>query len=428
MKPFHIHKDWEDPQGAKGFELRATWGALRIETVNRTGTRTITRLLDRRANTVRDRVYAPLYPLAEWLAFHWFQLLFGTKATDTRKNHGLLHAAEGFALPDFSIWSEGASLRLEWEPRSYPQAQVDFLDFGYSLLPRQHVQQELADFVAGVIRRLEEKSVRGTPLQAEWESITALDEEQIRFSIAAATLGFDPFNLPEEAEAKILGIDVFLSQTLQEEFLPVASAEALTEQAEAVSMAIDALKSRRRDSSRLEEARGRLGTKSSGHTPWEVGYALAREARELLGIAPGPVKFETLEGIVHPSEISELSVVAGVEGLVARNGSNAATAVSPLLSGRHPSYRKFILARALYENLTSSPATSSMLTTSSTERQRTGRAFAAEFLAPATEIASLVKGAWVSSSEIQEIADHFSVSSMVIDHQVRNHEIALIEE
>ena len=65
-----IEFDWEDPQAAKGPELRATWARLRI-LINNVP---VTQVLDSSARSVRDGIYIPLYPLAEWLAMHWWSL------------------------------------------------------------------------------------------------------------------------------------------------------------------------------------------------------------------------------------------------------------------------------------------------------------------------------------------------------------------
>ena len=62
--------DWVDAEGISGPELSATWASLEI----RAGDSIITRVLDTRAKTVRDFVYVPLYPLAEWLATNWWFL------------------------------------------------------------------------------------------------------------------------------------------------------------------------------------------------------------------------------------------------------------------------------------------------------------------------------------------------------------------
>lgn len=427
MKKLLLLKEWEDPKGAKGAELRATWGALTIKIAAPSSPVVLTRLLDKQSNSERDRIYAPLYPIAEWLAFNWYQLLHGTKARDSERNHNLRHAAEGFAFPRLSIWSEGSTLRLEWEAGACQKAGVDFLESGNCTLPREFVEQELADFITGVLLRLEEHSLSGTPLQTEWEALGAMDSEQRRFCAAAATLGFDPFNLPEDVESRILSVATLLSPSMQDEFFPVAREDRLVEEAEAIQRAAATTNAHRSQSPRIEATRAVARPLSPASSPWKQGYELAAATREALGIPAGPLAEGILEELIHPTINAELAAAPGIEGLVARNGTSTATAINPLLASRHPSYRHFIMARSLYEHMVSSPGSNAILTTSSTSRQRINRAFAAEFLAPASDIAKRIQGPWVNDSIVEEIADVFGVSSMTIMHQISNHGLARIE-
>ena len=55
---------WDDPKGVSSPELAASWAKLSI----RLGDFVPTRVLDRRSETVRDELYLPTYPLAEWIA------------------------------------------------------------------------------------------------------------------------------------------------------------------------------------------------------------------------------------------------------------------------------------------------------------------------------------------------------------------------
>ena len=102
--------DWVDAEGIRGTELSATWAALQI----RAGEYVVTRVLDARAKTVRDYVYVPVYPFAEWLATNWWFLTheFGspTKEGDPEfhRRHSLGANREGYAFPSL----EAVSSRL----------------------------------------------------------------------------------------------------------------------------------------------------------------------------------------------------------------------------------------------------------------------------------------------------------------------------
>ena len=70
MPRLSFEVDWVDAEGVNGPELSATWASLRILA----GESVVTRVLDARAQTVRELVYVPLYPLAEWLVTNWWFL------------------------------------------------------------------------------------------------------------------------------------------------------------------------------------------------------------------------------------------------------------------------------------------------------------------------------------------------------------------
>lgn len=64
--------EWKDPGGARGPELSATWARLEI----RVGDVPVTRVDDLRARSVRNAIYGPLYPVAEWIVSNWWSLLY----------------------------------------------------------------------------------------------------------------------------------------------------------------------------------------------------------------------------------------------------------------------------------------------------------------------------------------------------------------
>jgi Zn-dependent peptidase ImmA (M78 family) len=64
-----------------------------------------------------------------------------------------------------------------------------------------------------------------------------------------------------------------------------------------------------------------------------------------------------------------------------------------------------------------------------TDRQARARSFAAEFLAPAEGIRRRLgqpEGEWVEEDTIDELAQEFDVSSFVIGHQIRNHNLGQV--
>ena len=69
-------------------------------------------------------------------------------------------------------------------------------------------------------------------------------------------------------------------------------------------------------------------------------------------------------------------------------------------------------------------ATAWLVTTSKSERQQRNRAFAAELLAPSALLRERITHATVADNEVDALAQEFHVSSLVIEHQIENHELA----
>jgi len=78
-QPFQFQFEWEDPLGARGPELRATWARLEI----RVDDIPVSRLIDEKNRSIRDAVYGPLYPVAEWIAMNWWSLLHEVEVPGT---------------------------------------------------------------------------------------------------------------------------------------------------------------------------------------------------------------------------------------------------------------------------------------------------------------------------------------------------------
>src|SRR5947207_420221 len=137
--------EWADPLGARGLELRATWARLAI----RVDGRYPSRVLDQEVKTVRDSVYLPLYPLAEWIVSNWWRLLFEIESSERAKDplygrrHNLRWAREGYSAPPLSFNAVGELLQLRWEPEVLSHHRVEFLESGFAYVPLQAVQRSL---------------------------------------------------------------------------------------------------------------------------------------------------------------------------------------------------------------------------------------------------------------------------------------------
>lgn len=426
MSAFRILTEWEDPKRAKGPELRATWASLKIECAAGENPEVITRWFDNSFNTLRLQIFGPMYPLAEWIAFHWFQILYGTDR-QPEQAQDIRFGAEGYALPRLSFCSEGDQVRLRWNPYTHHGAKVEFLGEGDQVIPRPIVENELAGFVFRTIARLNEYDIENTPLQLEWRSILELEQEEREFCIAAASLGLDPFTVPDETAGRIARVGGLLSNDVQVEFFPVATSETVLEEAEAVLAVIQKLEATQRENHLLEELRQSMGTGDRTRDPWMVGYEIARRTRSMLGIPGGPLSLDTLVSLGEPLPVAELGGMPRIDGIVSTNCTASASAVHPDFAQRRVENQKFSAARLLCERLTLPSSSTGLVTRERTARQKLNRAFAAELLAPAHELRHRITQQQIDREELQDLAEEFEVSSFVIENQVKNHRLAKVQ-
>ena len=110
MNNLQLDFEWQDPAGAKGDELCATWASLSILIDGNP----VTELQDKQTKAVRTWVFLPLFPLAEWLADNWWFLrsevgrsLFPRWQTVVRpRNAAAPHTKRGPCQSSVARWCE----------------------------------------------------------------------------------------------------------------------------------------------------------------------------------------------------------------------------------------------------------------------------------------------------------------------------------
>lgn len=427
--------EWVDPQGARGDELRATWASLEI----RVGDAVVTRMVDTHTKSLRERIFVPLYPMAEWFAVHWWRLLHEVEiprhspTSAYRNRHCLSSAGEGFALPPLMFEPLGENLRLSWEPRQRRHSPVEFVGEGSALLALEAVEEALRRLIGAVVDRLDDLDESQTPLHCEWQAILALDSEEKDFCRIAAAVGLDPFQMEKARETKIIEAVDRLPSEIRDEFFYCSDIERLDEEVDGIGRALKEA-SHAAEEGKLE---GLVRLRHSlapdvlpAATPWREGYRLARSLREKMGLDGQPLDtFEKLAKALDVESgaldrgIREVGNLSSVDGLVGYDGHESPGFV---LREARESSRRFTFCRELFEYLVTPPQQPSIVTKSGTGRQKRNRAFAAELLLPSKALRCRVSGDRVSSEEIEEIADEFGVSSLVVSHQVENHCIARV--
>ena len=435
MPQVNFDFDWVDPERVNSPELSATWASLQI----RIGDSVITRVLDTRAKTVRDFIYVPLYPLAEWLVTNWWFITHELQNPakegdpDFRRRHSLSTSREGYAFPNLDVIPSGAQTRIVWKKDRPPWTNVEFLEDGYIRMDGSEFRETCGDFIDQVIGRLDSLGVHETFLEQEWDAIQTADEEEADFCKAAAGLGWDPYALDDTGRDHVLLIAEKLGGLLNEAVPaldptdPVAGSYAILSAFEEAKLNILHLE-------RIESFRAEISRDSiAGHNPWDVGYEWARRLRRSLSLNGDPLhttaliaealgeNAELLDKVTEPVGIFTKTPL--IDGVITRDDDSPAFAFRPLRDDA----RRFQFCRALAE-VVASPHSDALITKAHSERQQRNRAFAAEFLAPSAALRQRVSSLVIDDDDIGELAEEFGVSSYVIKYQVENHRIARVGE
>lgn len=430
--------EWLDPGAARGDELRATWARLEIII----GEHKATRVMDESsARSVRDAIYVPVYPLAEWIASHWWFLLY--ERTEARpgfdRRHCMRYAGDGFAFPPLRLVSDGIRCTIEAEPKAFPNAGIQFLETFVSSVNQDQALEELKRFVSSVCTRLDEKNIRGSLLQEDWAAICSADKDEILFCRAVSSMGSDPYAIDvEAAHAVIAAREKVSSDLLWDDLTEAASLGTL----ESCVSWMNEASSKLNQTSKLEPVVSRNDLNGAAHTDrlvgWQQGYIGARSlwGSGKVGAESGSGRFDW-QSVIKGWEASSWQEVHQVTAAPVRSihalleqGQDTFSFVVPVGRKVRPESQAFLMARALGEHLwhDSAQGSHSMLTGSQSWRQQRSRAFAAELLAPSADLQQQISGSTITNDEVDELAEYYGVSDWLIRHQLRNHELATVRE
>lgn len=434
MSDLRVEFEWLDPEGARGPELRATWSRLFLSVRGHP----LTRVYDQKSQTVRDAIYAPLYPLAEWLAGNWWSLWHevprdASPVPEYESRHCLRYAREGFALPSLYIHPAGETVKVAWERTCLVHQGIEFVGDGLEWLNLAELRKQLSDLIQAVVERLSATGLAGTFLQQEWEAITSAEPEEAAFCAAAASLGLDPYALGDQERERIERVGAELPGDVRDEFFSAATLSLLERLQAGLVAAIDAAKQDTHDLGALKEARAFLcrPSPSPSSLPWNQGYVYAQMLRQHLGAGDRPlVSLEAIaEALRVPRDELRKAVVSVQDQprpFAALYALNARESPAFVIRSRSPHTERFRFCRALCDYVAQPGGRASLVTEAATDRQKRNRAFAAEFLAPAGALKDRLQAQVATSEDLEELAAQFGVSTYVIAHQIDNHNIATL--
>lgn len=141
--------------------------------------------------------------ILEWLALNWWAL---EAASHRPEDEGvdLAGAGEGFPWPALTLRSDRQQMWVRSTPRDDPSLRVHLLGSVTAVLGGDEARRALGRFIDATVRRLEESGIFDTLLQEEWSAIQGSSDDERQFAVVAASWGFDPYDVSDEATAALL--------------------------------------------------------------------------------------------------------------------------------------------------------------------------------------------------------------------------------
>jgi hypothetical protein len=403
-------------------EERAAFGMFTI----RSERSSLTEGFDAYLNGFRAGPLVSGYHAAEWFAWNWWRLRFEPRSAaknvlDWSFAHRMNSIGEGYVWPNLTIFSDGLRTALIAEPSSRPDAQpFRYVGALPLVVPSSEFEAAIDAFIPRIIGRLREQAVAETNLDRLWRDLLAErgDPALARRRRLEALLGRDA----EEAEG---AVEALIADEVR---LGAAAIEEVAAEAGRGADILTFATLRDVAMQRGQPTWPRDGVRLGGIAPmdgsadrpaWRIGAAAAKALREQERWGDDPIVTARLAAAAGASEktVTEQGASEAPISFVLQEGADEACLV---LRGRHPTSRRFDLARLIGDRLMAPAGALQPATRAYTYRQKAQRAFAAELLAPFEAVDDMLDGDY-SPERQQDVADHFDVSPMVIDTLLKNH-------
>ena len=367
-------------------------------------------------NTTLDCLTVPVVHLAEGIASNWWQIL-GSRDCE----RSMIAHRRGFALPDLRFRSDGATFEVYSRVYHSRNPHIRFKNEARTTLTRAEAEHALGRFIYSVVGRLDDAGVDSSEVGSCWKRVSESrhDPEERAFCEAAGALGADPYSIVGADEEFIVASSGFFSDEALIEFLAgtkkgdrsVYSAEWLTD-----------LERRPQKVSILPDLAGlhlaiRDRVRRDPHDrPWALGYRAARACRRILGAGEG-VRYHSvaaLAKVLGSAHFGTTEIEGDIRALISHDKGH--THIHLHEHGSNPA-NNFALGRAMGDSVVFRESGRAVVNNlRHAERQATGRAFAAEFLAPVNEVRGMIN----DGKDTEEIADEFDVGPQVILDQLHN--------
>lgn len=370
------------------------------------------------SQTISDAVLVSAYPLAHWFAANWWRLTSEPLPPKTsrplpswRLAHEMGAASSGYVWPQVLFATDREVMQVWAVPsRGSRQQSVRYLN-GLATpmtISMHEFKCTIEIFINAVIARLTATGLADTDLKSLWAEVM---EERTDAKTAfarryEAELGYDPDECPTDVLKSALELAGRMGESALSELAPVyGKAES--------SNSIH-------DLNALIENDAILGSPNlpdidlsmpSAAAPWERAVKDARVLRGRLGTDADRISTDTLCALLGIRKQDGEQYISPSRNKVAIGIPRGSHHIALIPRKRHPTARRFELARFVGDILYNGSDTQSWLASTdlSTSRQKYQRAFAAEFLCPVDRLSEFLNGDF-SENNLEDAAEHFDIS------------------
>ncbi len=425
-----IECEWWGPSADESEVMQACRAAIGIHV----GDHSLTRLEDSWAASIRTRMNGNAYTLARWFAGNWWRLRWEPETpssqidVDWRMSHSMGSAGDGFSWPGILFASDGDSIAIASRVSRGPvMGPVRYLTDLSTRISAGEFEREVDTFLSLVLSRLHAKGCANNELAELWEEVRNERNDPALASLRRmeAICGYDPDEAPDELMHLLLEDSFKLGKHAIEEVAAHAR-----HQTQEVLGAIDKLKETKGTPHPGGYRCRPLTLNTKVHypkiaRPWEKAALLARAARTEWNLGDEPVSnmhlgdfFRTPPKVFFPRPKAVESAPMSL-GLRTAKGDRL-----DMYLGRNPgTSRRFAASRLLGQWLEMNGETDRLIPVADakTAQQQFQRAFAQEFLCPYDALVNRLQTERPTPEDIEEAAEHFGVSSLLIKTTLVNH-------
>ena len=371
------------------------------------------------ARSVRPSARLSALRLAEWFVSNWWRLIAEPESSSYswRASHKVGNAGHGYVWPDLSFSSDWHSVRVSNRPTSRSDLEpIRYLNHFDVFVPIADFEEGVTNFIAGTIARLSSADCSSAELGELWSEV--LEErnnpEAAAWRTLEACMGFDPDEAPTSLIESLreltsrYGANAIHEMATAHKIRASSLIETLRQDAVSSGITIDV--------PQCEDIRNRLVELDHLEIPWMKAEGAAQIAREVWRLE-APIGIEELsdlfglprDRIMDGRSSNATSHTAGFRA------SATSDQLQTSLTSRYGTSRRFALARLVADHVATTEGEKLLPVTSSwTSRQKFQRAFAQEFLCPFGALEEYIGQGMPSRDKVNEAAEHFSVSPLMI--------------